>query len=46
MSIAVLLNDQYSSSQAEHAPGDDDPLNTINVDYTDKYLTKKRRMES
>lgn len=44
--ISVLLKDQYSSSRADHAPGSVDPLNSLNVDYLDRTLTKQTRMEA
>ena len=46
MSIGILLQDQYSSSGAYHAPGEEDPLTSLQVNYEDKQLTKKKRMEA
>jgi len=45
-SISILLNDQYSSSKAEHAMGEKDPLESLMINYEDKGLTKKQRMET
>lgn len=44
--VSVLLKDQYSASRPKHLPGDEDPLDAINVNYEDHTLTKKQRMEA
>ena len=45
-SINMLLKDQFGSRAAKHAPGTDDPLTAIEVDYNDFNTKKKTRMEA
>ena len=40
MSISILLQDQYSSSGAYHDPGQEDPLQSLHLNYDDTRLTK------
>ena len=40
LNVTVLLKDQYDSSGAHHEPGEEDPLESLSVDYEENLRTK------
>ena len=46
LNVSVLLKDQYDSGGAQHLPGEEDPLESLSVDYDEENIkTKQKRMK-